>query len=72
MASIDDRLTSAEKAINRILEILQDSPTVEEASEHIAILDSNTESTLYRITSLENKITSLKYIWQQAYNRVNS
>ncbi len=70
--TINNRLSSAENDINRILESLQEAITVDSASKHVSILDSEAEQILFRIKSLEQKIESLKYKWQQAYKRVNS
>lgn len=72
MAVINDRLTSAENDINRILEMLQDVITVDEASQHVEILDEEAQRIFYQITSLEKKISSLRYKWQQAVNRARS
>lgn len=70
--TIADRLTAAENDVNRILELLQDVITVNDASKHVQILDQEGEDIAYRLASLENKISALKYKWQQAYQRVNS
>ena len=70
--SISDRLTSIEKDVNRILEELQNAVTIEDASKYVDVTDSEVESILYRVTSLESKIQSLKYKWQLAHRKVNS
>jgi len=70
--TITDRLTAAENDVNRILELLQDIITVDDASKHVEILDEESQDIAYRLTSLERKISALKYKWQQAYKRINS
>ena len=70
--SIEDRLTAAEKKVNSILEILQDSITVTETSRHVEILDSEEKTIDYRIKRIETTIDTLRFMWQQAVNRANS
>lgn len=72
MATIEQRLLSAENDVNRILELLQDAVTVDTASKHVEIEDERAQEIFYRLTSLEKKISSLKYKWRQAYLRQNS
>ena len=70
--TITERLIAVENDVNRMLEMLQEAVTVEDASKHVAILDDENDAILYRITSLENKLEALRYKWQLAYKKVNS
>lgn len=72
MPTTQERLTSIENDINRILEMIQEAITVADASKHVAILDEEANDIFYRINSMEQKLSSLKYKLQQAYKRVNS
>jgi len=67
--SITDRLNSIEDDLNRIMEELQQSVTVEDASKHVAIMDSESQDILYRMKGIEDKIASLRSKCQLAYKR---
>lgn len=71
MTTVNERLTSIENDVNRIMEHLLDTITVEDASKHVEIADSEVESILYRIESVEKKLEALRYKWQLAYKRNN-
>lgn len=67
--SITDRLNSIEDDLNRIMEELQQSVTIEDASKYVAIIDSESQDILYRMKSIENKISSLRSKCQLASKR---
>ncbi len=61
MSTVDDRLLSAEQDINRILELLQESILVDEASKYAKIADDDAREILYRIKSIEEMIKAIKF-----------
>jgi uncharacterized protein YoxC len=67
--TIEERLTAAEKNLNRLLEEIQVAITVDEASKHVDIIDTENDDILYRIKRIENVIQRIKYQIQQMSNR---
>ena len=72
MTTITERLNDIEDDLNRILEMLETIITVEDASKHVKIIDTDVENILYRITSIEMKTAALLTKWRIAVKRSES
>jgi len=69
MPTQDERLNSIEDNINRMMELLQEVATVDDATDYTDVQDARMQTIYNRMDSLEAKLQALVYKWQIAIKK---